>query len=356
MTYEELPAVANLLASAKWAFSTRRVNQADAVNMRRDVTSAVSGDLLVGRVVSIGSHARVQLTDGRPSELYVGDLIVAACGARYASDQFEGVARISAEGADMLAGGGCIGTMNVQHGRMKTPTRIQPLALLCDARGHILNLDRYAMQTQAEYGTIPAIGVVGASMNAGKTSAVASLVHGLQRAGFRVAALKATGTGAFGDYNAYVDAGAHFAADFTDVGMVSTYLQPLSRIETGIRALFNAAAERGCNVAVVEFADGVLQQETAALLANPRMRELFGGFLYAVPDALAALGGKVALKQFGIEPLALTGLLTQSPLNVTEAQRATGLPVLSREALRKPEQAHGLFGAIVRAAENRKVA
>ena len=54
-------------------------------------------------------------------------------------------------------------------------------------------------------------------------------------------------------------------------------------------------------------------------------------------------------------PLA-TGLLTQSPLNVTEAQRATGLPVLSREALRKPEQAHGLFGAIVRAAENRKVA
>ena len=104
MTYEELPALADLLGVAKWAFSTRRVNQADAVNMRRDVTSAVSGDLLIGRVLSIGSHARVQLTDGRPSELYAGDLIVAACGARYASDQFEGVARIAAEGADMLAG------------------------------------------------------------------------------------------------------------------------------------------------------------------------------------------------------------------------------------------------------------
>ena len=49
-----------------------------------------------------------------------------------------------------------------------------------------------------------------------------------------VAALKATGTGAFGDFNAYTDAGAGYVADFTDVGMVSTYRQPLSRIEAGL--------------------------------------------------------------------------------------------------------------------------
>ena len=74
-------------------------------------------------------------------------------------------------------------------------------------------------------------------MNSGKTTAVASLAHGLSAAGHRVAAIKATGTGAFGDFNAFVDTGARYVADFTDAGMVSTYLQPLDRIEAGLDTL-----------------------------------------------------------------------------------------------------------------------
>ena len=334
-----------MIQTAKWAFSTRRVKQNDAVGLNNDVELARSGDLVLGRIQGIGSHKRIQLRSGRPNELYQGDLIVVACGARYASDQFEGIAQLNPQGADLLAGGGCLGKMRVRNGKMKLPTRVLPIGLLTDEKGVVLNLDQYALPLAIRPQKLTAIGVVGASMNSGKTEATASLVHGLRLAGYRVAALKATGTGAFGDYNAYVDAGADFTADFTDAGMVSTYEQPLSRIERAIDTLLGAADNSGCNIAVVEFADGVLQQETAALLKNPRVCSAFSGFLYAVPDSLAALGGAYALKEIGIVPLALTGLITQSPLNVSEAEKATGLPVISREELRDPAQASCLVNS-----------
>ncbi len=345
MKSEQTRMLQNTLQSAKWAFSTRRVQREDAQQFGQDLAQVSSGDLVLGRVLEVGAHPRLQLKDGRPSDLYSGDLIVVACGARYASDQFEGIAQLSEE-ADLLAGGGCLGQMRQRHARMKTPTRVQVMGLLQDAQGRALNLAQYAMpQLPASqgHGTLTVIGVVGASMNAGKTSAVASLVHGLEAAGYRTAAIKATGTGAFGDWNAYHDAGASFVTDFTDAGMVSTYLQPIDRLELALQHLLGAAEQAACEVAVVEFADGVLQRETAALLALPALRERFAGFLYATPDALAALGGQQCLERLGIRPAALTGLISASPLNALEAQAATGLPVLSREALRDPAQAASLL-------------
>lgn len=332
-----------LLEDAKWAFSTRRVERGDAIRLRQDVEHAKPGDLVLARIERIGSHQRLQLSNGRPAELYLGDLIVAACGARYAADQFEGVAEIDRQGADLLAGGGCIGRMRLRNARMKQPTRVVPLGLVADRAGQVINLARYALPARERPRGLSAIAVVGASMNAGKTTAVAALVHGLRRAGYRVAAIKATGTGAFGDYNAYADAGAHCVADFTDTGMASTYLQPIERIERALDTLLATAHEAGCDVAVVEFADGVLQRETAALLRNPRVRSAFSGFVYAVPDSLAALGGCVALRELEIVPAALTGLICTSPLNMSEAEQATGLPVLSREQLADPTASAALL-------------
>lgn len=342
MKTEQTRMLQNTLQSAKWAFSTRRTRREDAHQLGQGLAQAGSGDLVLARVLVVGAHPKLQLKDGRPSDLYEGDLIVVACGARYASDQFEGLAQLGEE-ADLLAGGGCLGQMRQRHARMKSPTRVQVLGLLQDAQGRTLNLAQYAMPAAPAGGALTVIGVVGASMNAGKTSAVASLVHGLEGAGYRTAAIKATGTGAFGDWNAYHDAGASFVTDFTDTGMVSTYLQPVERLQQALQQMLAAAAQAACEVAVVEFADGVLQRETAALLALPALRQRFAGFLYATPDALAAVGGQQCLRQLGIRPAALTGLISASPLNALEAQAATGLPVLAREALRDPAQAASLL-------------
>ncbi len=198
--------------------------------------------------------------------------------------------RSVARGADLLAGGGIVGRMLSRHAKLSPPTRVAPIGLLADAAGAPLNVARYALRALARPQGITAIAAVGTSMNAGKTTAAASLVHGLARAGHRVAAIKATGTGACGDFNAYVDAGAHFVADFTDAGMATTYRQPIGRIEAGLASLLGHAAAEGCEAAVVEIADGLFQNETAALLAEPRIRSCFAGIMFAAPDAMGAAG------------------------------------------------------------------
>ena len=98
-------------AEAKWAFTTRRVDQADARGLQHDVSLAVSGDLVLGQVIKIGQHKKLQLTEARFSELYPSDFVVVACGDRYAPDQFEAVAELDPEGADLVAGGGVLGKM-----------------------------------------------------------------------------------------------------------------------------------------------------------------------------------------------------------------------------------------------------
>lgn len=341
------PIALNTLDQAKWAFSTRRVARQDAVSLLDMLSYATSGDLVLGRVERIGSHKKIQLAQGRASELYVGDLVVLACGDRYAPDQFEGLAELDPEGADMLAGGGVLGRMRHRHAKMSAPTRVIPLGLLANASGKAINLADYALEKVTRPDGLKVVGVVGASMNSGKTTAVAGLAHGLSRAGYQVAAIKATGTGAFGDFNAFVDTGARYVADFTDAGMVSTYRQPLARIEAGLDTLLAHAKRDGCDIAVVELADGVFQKETADLLKKPQVRSGFAGMVFAAPDALAAAGGCAALRAMGVEPAALTGMVSCSPLGAAEAEAATGVQVVTRSALCDPAQANALVAQML---------
>ncbi|MEM8751959.1 MAG: DUF1611 domain-containing protein [Pseudomonadota bacterium] len=347
MTLRVITAADPAFTDAKWAFSTRRVEQSEADRLDPDVRAAVSGDLILGRVASVGQHRRIQLTTGRPSALYEGDLVVLACGARYAPDQFEGVAEVDPDGADMLAGGGCLGRMTAKNERVKAPTRIAPLGRILRADGAVMNLADYALPAATRAPTIPAIAVFGASMNSGKTTAAGALVHGLRRAGRKVAALKGTGTGAFGDFNTYVDAGAHFVADFTDAGMVSTYLQPLERVTAGIRDLLSAAEAAGAEIAVLEVADGVFQKETAALMRDGGFRERLSGVIFACGDPLAAAGGVGALTAAGLAPMALTGIVSCSPMSTAEAEAATGVEVLRKSDLEDPAEANRLAARVI---------
>ncbi len=341
--------------TAKWCFATRRIDQSLATGLTSDFAAVVPGDLILGRVVSIGHHRRIQLPSGRPATLYPGDLVVLPCAARYAPDQFEGLADIDPKGCDLLAGGGCVGRMTQRNERIKPPTRIQPLGRITGPDGMVLNTSAFGLAPSQRRGAIPVIGVIGTAMNSGKTTATAALAHGLTRAGWQVAAMKGTGTGAFGDFNAYTDAGAAYVADFTDAGMTTTYLEPMPRILAGIDTLVAEGATRGCELAVMELADGVFQRETAALLADPDARLRFAGFLFCCGDALAATGGVAQLAQKGIRPIALTGMLSCSPMAVAEAEAACGVKALTRDQLLDPAEANRL-AALVRATPTKAAA
>lgn len=333
--------LAETLEPAKWTFATRRVDRSRVAGTDTDFAAAKPGDLILAHVDRLGQHSRVQLTSGRPSLIFPGDAVVMACGARYAPDQFEGLAEIDPEGADLLAGGGCIGRMVARNSQIKPATRLVPSARLLDAGGRAVNLAQFALTPRPAAPRPPVIGVLGTSMNSGKTLATAQLVLGLRRAGFRVGAVKATGTGAFGDFNQYSDSGAHYVGDFTDAGMVTTYLEPLDRIKAGTDTLIAEAGHRGCDIVVMEVADGLLQRETAALIADPWFAQLISGLVFACGDAVAAAGGVAHLARLGLVPDALTGMVSCSPMATAEARAATGLPMLTKEDLGDPAEATG---------------
>ena len=344
-----------LLDDAKWAFTTRRVNQEDVRTVASVDDHAKAGDLILCEIAQVGQHKKIQLTNGRYSESYEGDHVVLAVGDRYAPDQFKGRAEVNADKIDLLAGGGIAGTVEAAHAKMSKPTQLRPVGLLADADGQVINIASYALPPSSVPSNITVLGVFGASMNAGKTTAAVSLAHGLQNAGFKVAGVKATGTGAFGDFNAFADASVT-VTDFTDAGMPSTYRMPLDRIERGFETLVGNAAAEGAEIVVVEIADGVFQQETAAILEDSSIIERFDGILFAAPDALGAVGGTAVLARYGLTPFALSGMVSLSELGTKEAEEETALPVVKREELCDGEAVARLVAPILSAAKNRTLA
>jgi len=334
---------------AKWAFTTRRVPVADCTGLSGAFASAMPGDLVLARVDQIGQHKKLQLAAGRYAELYAGDLIVACLGDRYAPDQFEATAEIAPDGVELIAAGGVLGRATHAHQQMEEPTTVAPLGLLTDGEGKVANIANYALAPRpAPEGPI-VIGVFGTSMNSGKTTTAASLAHGLHRAGYRAAGIKATGTGAFGDFNAFADAGVP-VSDFVDAGMATTYRADPARIEEAFATLLAHAAEAGADAIVVEFADGVFQQEIRTILQSGAVRGRLDAVLFASFDAAGAVGGVTRLRTHGIEPLALAGQLARSPLGAREAETELGLPVITRERLRDPDTAAALVSHLRAAA------
>jgi hypothetical protein len=299
-----------------------------------------AGDLVLAGVERIGQHTRIELHSGRRAPLFVGDEIIVAYGNRYAPDQFEGVVPDTLESCDLLAAGGIAARMSVRHGKMKRPTRIRPLGLLGDETGRVVNLADWALPPRQ--GTRPrrplTIAVLGTSMNAGKTTTAAYLIRGLRNAGLRVGAAKVTGTGAGCDPWLMRDAGAVEVLDFTDAGYVSTYHVLLSELEEIFERLTQHLGHNGTDAIVIEVADGVFQEETAALIGSPVFQRGIDGVIFAAGDAMGAVAGADLLaRREHLQVLAVSGALTASPLALRETAQASGLPVLDRAALESPE-------------------
>ena len=180
-------------------------------------------------------------------------------------------------------------------------------------------------------------------MDAGKTYTVASLITGLRRSKFNVAGIKLTGTAAGRDTWSMLDAGACAALDFVDGGYPSTYLCPLSELLDLYRLLTAQAAGHGADWIVLELADGVVQKETAALLRSSAFTSTVDAWVLAATDPLAAVGGVSQLQHCGIQPLAVSGVVSMSPLAMREVTEATGQPCLSAKDLRRGELTPRLF-------------
>jgi hypothetical protein len=330
------------LKAAKRAYVTRRVSLKEKFHLRSDGVTLEAGDVVLASVVSIGQHQRIELPTGRRAELFPGDEIIVACGARYAADQFEAKVPETIGPCSLVAAGGIAAVQVNKHGRMKSATRIEIIGVLCDSAGRKINLRHYALAEPAAPARPRAqvIVVAGTSMNAGKTTTAASIIRGLRNAKLHVAACKLTGTGAGCDAWKYLDSGAVSTLDFTDAGHASTAGLAIPALEM-IAATLLAASDDGADIIVAEIADGLLQAETAALLQSPVFRALIDSIVFAAGDPMSAGAGVDLLRRWGYEPAAVSGLLTASPIAIREAESVLDIPVVTAGFLQsEPDMAN----------------
>jgi hypothetical protein len=341
------------LSSAKSAYTTRFVSRLIASDPRGyglltgDHVVPQAGDVVLARVHTLGQHVRIERPDSYKAALFEGDEILVAYGDRYAPDQFEAEVPDDLGMTNLVAAGGLAGTVLTKHSKMGMPTEIEPLGILTDARGRV-TLHRCApLQAVAaedagmlrRVGGPLVIGVLGTSMNSGKTTTVASIVRGLTKAGLQVAAGKVTGTGAGGDPMLFKDSGASRVLDFTHFGYGSTYRVSHEQVRSLLVSLVDELAATGPDVIVVEVADGLYQEETARLVKDPLFKQHVDTVVFAAGEALGALAGQVLLTRLGLAPVAISGMLTASPLAKREAAAVLNVPVLDKHELASAEVA-----------------
>ncbi|MGF1595976.1 MAG: DUF1611 domain-containing protein [Acidimicrobiales bacterium] len=323
----------------KWAYTTRHVPDDAIAGITRHGLPE-SGDVVIARIVELGQHEKLETPEGRKLTLFEGDEIAVCFGNRYAPDQYEAIVPGELGICNLVAAGGVAAKALSWHAAIDEPTVVEVLGFACDEDGRKVNLAQHRIASSVPAGTVPeaaarphTIIVCGTSMNSGKTTSAAGLIRGLVAGGTRVGAAKVTGTGAGGDVWLMRDAGASPALDFTFVGMASTYLMGHERIVDSFVSLTDELYASAVDVAVIEIADGLFLGETRDLLGDPALGERCDGIVFAAGDAAGARTGVDMLRSMGLPVLAVSGLLTASPLATREARSAVDVPVLELEQL-----------------------
>lgn len=290
------------------------------------------GDVIYGRIASLGQHVELENRSGRIHRLNEGTAAMFVYGTRYATDAYE--ALVPSEPrlvVDLVARSGVIGEVQVRNSKVLAPTTVEVLGHVVDGDGRPVNTRDHRISPPAnrvaDGPRSKLILVVGTSMNSGKSTAAAALCWALTVMGHKVRASKITGTASLKEILHMNDAGASHYNDFTHLGWPSTYLLDEADLLGIFQTLDLKYANNPRNYWICEIADGLLQRETAMLLASPVVRRRIHRLVLCATDTFAAIGGLHTLDhRFELEPDAISGLVTSSPLGVRELECVSKIP------------------------------
>jgi len=315
-----------LFQPTKSTWVTRRVPRDLGVSWGPIELPAV-GDVLACEVVAVGLHGRIETVEGTRAKLYPGDRIACVVGNRYATSMLEGLAMVTGETVDLLSASGLCGKVVTRCDASGRPTQLRILGQ-GRHRGAALNLRPFSLGEATGTSKPVWVVVVGSAMDSGKTTTCASIIHGLCSIGCRVGAAKLTGTASARDVGSFRDAGAAPVYDFLDLGWPSTPGCTLEELHDIVIGLTGHLAAAGVEVGVLEIADGLLQRETAMLLGV--LKSWLGPvrLVLAVQESLAGVMGAARLREMGHELVAISGLVTNSPLACQEIELAGAGPCI----------------------------
>jgi hypothetical protein len=319
----------------KWSYVTHLVDRRLVTSVLPPVEETNPGSLVLARVVTLNKHREIESPSGRRVTLFPGDLFAGVLGNRYATDQFEGVARCSAQHGHLLAIGGVCGEVVTRNNRMLEPTVVEWIGRLAGQDGKPLHMSQFQAEVPAAKPSRRATTILslGASMNSGKTTTAGHIIRSLTSAGRRVAAAKITGTACRKDPNFLFDAGAVAVVDFTHAGWPSTAgcsRDELLAIAAHLRSLL---AAHDPEFVVIEIADGIVQRETAMLLEDEGFCGSVDAITFAGVDALACDGAVRRLRGLGYNLIATAGFVANSNLGIAEVEANCQVRCLDGESI-----------------------
>lgn len=317
-----------ILPSAAFTLKLNQIKFCRNLDKRPEV-----GDLVYGKISRIGGHSSLENASGRIHKIHDGTKAVFVFGNRYAPDCYEGlVPQEIRQEVDLLARSGVVGVAKSKNSLVKDPTRVKILGYVCGEDGYVLNTRSFPLvrpkKSTKKRPRAPMILVCGTSMNSGKSMAAAACCWALSSMGYGVRASKITGTAGLKDILDMNDAGADPYSDFSFLGYPSTYLLSEEELLSVFNRLDLKYANNPKNYWVVEFADGVIQRETAILLSSPDVLSRIHKLIFCAGDAFGAIGGlRILQERFHLVPDALSGICSSSPLRLRELSEFTNIPV-----------------------------
>lgn len=318
-----------ILPSAAFTINRKQIVYRDFIDKKPE-----AGDLVYGSIVYIGQHKSLENCHGRIHSINDGTKAIFVYANRYAPDAFEGlVPDETTREVDLLTRSGMIGRLVHKNSNVSDCTKVKIYGYVLDNDKKIVNTRKIIEKELKRRIKSKMILCIGSAMNSGKSYTAASCCFALSSMGHKVNACKVTGTASLKDILLMEDNGASNVADFTYLGYPSTYM--LSREET-IKIFSVLDAQYGSvqgGYWVVEFADGVLQRETAFLLESEEVRSRIHKLIFCSQDSCGVIGGLQILRQkYNLIPDAVSGLCGSSPLAVREAQEFTDLPFFNSMA------------------------
>lgn len=293
------------------------------------------GDVVFGKIASVGQHSSLENKSARIHMIHNGSHGFFVFGHRYAPDYYEGLVPTEpVTEVDLLARSGVVGQVQIKNSLVKDPTKVEVLGYVCTQDGNVVNtLDYSSINPKSEAKKLPRaklILVCGTSMNSGKSMAATACCWALTNMGYTVNASKVTGTASLKDILSMNDAGANKYLDFTYLGHPSTYMLEEDKMVNIFNRIDLKYANNPKNFWVVEFADGILQRETAMLLAHPDVRSRIHKLIFCSYDAFGAIGGLEVLKdKFDLVPDAISGVCSSSPLLLKELAEFSSIPIFN---------------------------
>ncbi|GAB4193016.1 MAG: hypothetical protein Tsb002_23170 [Wenzhouxiangellaceae bacterium] len=335
------PLSAMRLHRAKRAYITRRVYWPRQTTLVTANVTPRAGDLVLARVTHPGAVGELELPHGRRSRLYPGDeVILSYAPCSDASDQIEAVIPPDLGECQLIASQGLAALYESINCNTAQPTTLMPLGLIGNEAGRPLNLADFGIPERRtnitrslNWRQTLIVVVVGTSPGAASNASMTGMIRGLHGAGLKVTAGRLIGAGGGSDLWAMTDAGAALVSDCADCGHATTaQLQP-RQMEQAFLTMLNHLSADQPDVAVLEIAAELYQDEAHTLLQSPVFRQHVDEVVLVAAEAAAAIAGVAWLREQQLPVMAISGLRQTSSRCAQAAQQRTGLPLLSQDQL-----------------------